>query len=549
MAGRGKVYNKNDKYKQAEKKVAYTKEKEHVKDILAYPFADLTHRGIRKEICQMYNVRMAVSEKDGKTPEAVYFPYYSKQKKISGWKKKDFTLDKNDNYYITTIGTVGTACLLFGQYEAEKIERKHNKLFYVEGEEDVLASVQACLDTFKGTKFEGLQPFVVGLSCGCANAQESTIQNLDFIKTFDNVHLAFDSDFATDKEFAKGVRKGREATQAVGTTLLSDNIWVVDYPEGIKDPNDLLEQKKYKTLANLLSFPTRKFSAEKIVKASDISIDEVLEEKPWGVVIEAFPKLMAKLRGFRKSELTILTAPVNAGKSTIMSEIAYGIAQAGFKVGMIFLEETRKETYQRLMARHLKVNYNLFKFNPRQYAPQNQLQDAYNWVKEGDKFTFVDHFGSLPIEKLMSIIKSLYYIDKVDYILLDHLTLVISGLAVADDRKMLDLTMTELASFCAAHDIGVIAVSHLNRDVTSEMKGKDKDEPFWINVRKEQLRGSSSLEALAWTVIGMDVEILPNKERGRVRLTSLKNRPTSRLGEADILMMDETTGLLMDASD
>lgn len=541
------MYNKNNNYKKA---MTHTKS-EHVKDILNFPYANLSHRGIRADICQMFNVRMAVSEADGKTPTAIYFPFYSKQKKLSGWKKKNLLLDKSDDFYITTIGAVGTACLLFGQLEAEKINRKRSKLIMVEGEEDLLASVQACIDSLSNTKFKGMAPFAVSLSCGCANAAEACVQNIEFIRSFETVHLGFDNDHATDKERRKGICKGQEATEAVGTTLLTDNIMVVEYPEGIKDPNDMLIEKRGKELATLLSFPTKKFSAEKVVKASAISFDEVMEEMPWGVTIDAFPLLMKKIKGFRQRELTIITSLVGAGKSSITAEVAYGLGSQNKRVGMIFLEETKKETFQRMMSRHLHVNYNHFKFNPSRYANQDQLREAYEWVQKDDKYVFLDHFGSILIEDLMNKVRSLYYIDKVDFIILDHLTMCVSGVTGAntDDRKMLDVVMTELAAFCASHDIGIIAVSHLNRSVAEEMKGKSNTEPYWIKVRKEQLRGSSGLEALSWTILGLDVEILPNGERGRVRLSVLKNRPCSYLGECDIIRMDDRTGLLENAAD
>ena len=46
------------------------------------------------------------------------------------------------------------------------------------------------------------------------------------------------------------------------------------------------------------------------------------------------------------------------------SIFAAGFLEAGERVGMIYLEETNKETLQRMVAAKLKVNYNKFKNDP-----------------------------------------------------------------------------------------------------------------------------------------------------------------------------------------
>ena len=73
-------YNKEKSYKFSNKKKGeYVEsfEKERTKDVEGYPFADLSFRGIRKETAEKFNVRMTVSQEDGRTPTAVYFPYYN----------------------------------------------------------------------------------------------------------------------------------------------------------------------------------------------------------------------------------------------------------------------------------------------------------------------------------------------------------------------------------------------------------------------------------------------------------------------------------------
>lgn len=520
--------------------------KETIQDIQALPIANPKERGIKKEVCEKYGVRMSVSTEDGVTPTAYYFPYYDQQDKLVGYKKRDLTLDKMDERHFTVIGKVSIGCKLFGQNVVEGITRKRKNIILVEGEWDVLSVYQATLDDLKNTQYAGLEPFVAGLSLGTANAVDAVLSNVELIDTFDKCTLAFDSDKASAPERKKKIIRGYEATQNVATALMRDNVYVGFMPQDCKDPNEALLKGKGKALVNNLAFEAKKFTGEKIITAADITLDMLSEKREEGIYVPTFPELMRKLHGFRKRELIVLTAPSNVGKSFVCAEFAYNFLEAGEKVGMLYLEEQAKETVQRMLARRLCVNYNNFRDNPLACASQEQIQDAYNWLTQDREMMLLDHFGSMSISEFMSRINVFHKLHKCDYIIVDHLSMLISGSKVADERKELDMVMTELAAFCAANDVCVIAVSHLNRSIANDFKppkGKE-NEPYWVPVTKEAMRGSSSLEQLAWCVLGLEPEILADKSRGNVRITVLKNRTFGYLGIADEFSMNEQTGLL-----
>ena len=533
-------------FKRGMKKGYYTKmaEKETIAEVSKLPFADYPERGIRKETYEKFGVRMALSTTD-RSVEAIYFPYYNQDGKLTGYKKRDLTLDKYDAGHFTVVGKVGVQNKLFGQHVAETIKRAKKKLFIVEGEYDCLSSYQACVDTLAGTKYEGLEPFVVGLSCGTGNAKAAVSVNLDHVESYETVVLGFDADEATPEEAAKKIKKGKEATEDVGLLITKSQVMVAEYKD-FHDPNDYVKAGKFKELANALSFATKKFTADKVVTAESISFEELVKPRTPGVNIPQFPKLMEMTGGCRKRELWVACGPSGVGKSFVCSTIAAELRLAGHRVGMIFLEEELKETILRMVAHKCKVNYNKMKFDPTKYASTDELQEAFKWVKEDDGFVFLDHFGSMMLEHLMNKIKYLMSVFDVDFIILDHLSMLVSGIATTDERKMLDMVMTELAAFVASHDIGIIAVSHLNRGVAEEFKapkGKE-DEPFFINVKKESLRGSSSLEQLSWVILGLEPEIMPDRSRGCLRLTVLKNRPWGQIGHADVVKLNEETGQL-----
>lgn len=518
-------------------------EKETVEDVLKLGFHAAKDRGIRKTVCEKFGIRSALSEKDGETIEAFYFPSYNQKGKIVGFMKQDITKDKEERGHWKAIGSVNISNKMFGQDIAEKVNRKRNSLVITEGQWDCLSVYQALIDNVKGTKYEGLEPFVVSIPLGTANAVEALLHNEEYIKSHDSLCLFFDDDYCTPAEAKKGIVKGHEARDAVANAFVGSNIVLqtVTAEDGFKDASDYMQASRSNDLAKLVQFSKRVYSAEKIVHASDISLEELLEPRPEGIYVDCFPKLMEKLHGFRTRELVLLTSPSGVGKSTCTSIFASAFMQAGEKVGMIYLEETNKETLQRMVAAKLKVNYLKFKNSPLTCANKEDIEAAYKEIVDNDQLLMLGHFGSLPITELMNKIKHMHLVKGCKYILLDHLSVVISGSDIANERKELDMIMTELAAFCAANEVCIIAVSHINRSAADQFKPPkgEEDKPFWVKVSKEMMRGSAALEQLSFVIIGLEPQILVDRSRGSVRFTVLKNRPWGYLGVCDEFTIDE----------
>lgn len=520
--------------------------KETVAEVTTFKSADIPDRGIRKETLERFGVKVAVSQEDGKTPTAVYFPSYNQKGKIVGYTKQDLTKGKEEKGHWSAIGSVTIGNKMFGQNVAEAQNRKRNNLVVTEGQWDCLSVFQSLVDNVKGTKYEGIEPLVVSIPMGTANAVESILHNEGYVLSHDALTIFFDDDHCTPAELAKKIMKGHEAREAVANALVGSglSLFTVTPEEGFKDASDFMQAGRSADLAKLVQFGRRPYSSEKIVKAGDLDLEFLLEPRPEGIYVNSFPRLMDKLHGFRTRELVLLTSPSGVGKSTVCSIFASAFMEAGEKLGMIYLEETNKETMQRLIAAKLKVNYLEFKNNPLQVTTKEKIQAAYNEIVDNDQLVMLGHFGSLPVSELMAKIKHMHLVEGCNFIILDHLSLVISGSAVKDERKELDMVMTELAAFCAANDVCIIAVSHINRSAAEQFKAPklkegEEPKPYWVQVSKEMMRGSAALEQLSFVILGLEPEINPDRSRGRVRLTVLKNRPWSYLGVADTFKIDD----------
>ena len=154
---------------------------------------------------------------------------------------------------------------------------------------------------------------------------------------------------------------------------------------------------------------------------------------------------------------------------------------------------------------------------------------------------FLDHFGSLKVDKLMQQIKYLHFICGCEHIFIDHISMVVAGLEGNNERKDIDMLYEELAAFMTNNNVTIHAVCHLKRVEDGQAKVKDGEEPkaYWRQVKKEMLRGSSGIEQMSSCIIALENEVLPDETRGRVRTKILKDREWGVLGVCDTMLQLE----------
>jgi twinkle protein len=123
----------------------------------------------------------------------------------------------------------------------------------------------------------------------------------------------------------------------------------------------------------------------------------------------------------------------------------------------------------------------------------------------------------------------------VDYIVLDHLSIVVSGLGDGDERRMIDNTMTKLRSLVEECNIGMIVVSHLKRP-----EGKGHEDGAATSLA--HLRGSAAIAQLSDIVLGLERNQQDPTNKNVTALRVLKNRFTGDTGLCCHLQYDKDTG-------
>lgn len=484
----------------------------NLEEIGSFPPADLSHRGLKTTTVDKYRVVQAIKPESGEFDrQAIFFPAGTGE----GYKRKN-SLVKRD------MEVLGDYVGLFGQ----QLFRQGGKFLCItEGEEDAMSLWQAFKEQGKDYSVCSLPS---GAGCGGLDKREVW----EYIASFEGVLLCFDDD-----------DQGKAAVEKFADLFATEvKIKVASLPEGCKDANEAIKKGLGRELVSCC-FRAKEYQPEKLELGTDVSFEEVYKPIPAGVSIPNFPKTMGILRGLRPEEMTLVLAPAGVGKTTFCREVTYSLLNQGKKVANIFLEEKTTKTRQGLIA--LDNNVPLWKFreNPR-LIPEEDAKASYDRLIGSGNCHFVSHRGSLSDSSLLSLIRWYAMVEGVQYIVLDHISMVFSGRRSDNERVEIDGLLTDLAALVEETGVHLIVVAHIKRVLNKIYMKDEENNAEWLYIDLDAARGAGSFEQLTWNLITLEPEKTELGERGRTRISVRKNREIGTVGAGDIYKMDPMTGRL-----
>jgi len=423
-----------------------------------------------------------------------------------------------------------------GQPVAQKIRTKNKKFSWV-GEPKraalfgshlyssgkYLVITEGEIDCLSVAQVQNLKWPVVSLPNGAQAATKAIRDNWDYINQFESCVLMFDQDAA-----------GLEAAQEVAELLPVGKAKIASLP--CKDANECLQQGKGSEIISAI-FQAKDFRPDGIVTATDFR-DEIMVDETASSVEYPYSMLNQILKGLRKQELVTITAGSGVGKTTFVRELIYHLHQSGQRVGCIMLEEANKRTLLGLVGMHIDKNITI----DRQMATDEEVLNGFDDLFNAEKHPvyLYDHWGSTDVDLICQRIVYMAKALSVDWLVLDHLAILISQTAIGtDERKLVDYAMTKLRTLVQEHDIGMILVSHLRRPDGN--RGHESGQ----QVRLSDLRSSHSIAQLSDACIGLQVD--PENPDGDYRhLIVLKNRFTGQTGHAGTVVYNRETGRLLE---
>ena len=405
--------------------------------------------------------------------------------------------------------TFGDCSTLWGKH----LWGKGKKIVITEGEIDALSVAES-----QNCKWP-----VVSLPNGVASAKKVISKDLEWLLgNYDEIILMFDMD-----------APGQEAARVCSELFPPGRCLVASLPE--KDASDVLTKQGGSVLVDSI-WKAKVCRPDGIVAGEDTwdLIKDCTKDKgllyPWKGLNEF-------TLGARRGELVTFCAGTGAGKSTAVKEIASYFRSKGETIGYIALEESVRQAAIDFMS--IEANEML---HLRDNLDDKFCRDIWESVFSDNRLYLYDHWGSIDVAVLSNRIRYLVRNCGVGWIVLDHISIMVSGIEGGDERRLIDNLMTQIRTLAEELNIGIFIVSHLKRPTEG---GKGHEDGKQISL--SHLRGSGSISQLSDFVIGLERN---QQESGETNIRVLKARyKGSKTGLAGQLYYDTTTGRLKECGE
>jgi len=343
-----------------------------------------------------------------------------------------------------------------------------------------------------------------------SSARKDCATEFDYLNSFESIYLCFDND-----------EPGQRAAADVAGLFNFNKVYHVQLTK-YKDPNDYLvhgaEEEFRKTWWN-----AKKFLPEGIISSNSEVLEIFQEEKSTAVATYPWATLQELTKGIRYGEVVLLTAMEGVGKTEIFRGLEYHLLQTTEEnIGVIHLEEGKRRFFDGVVGYELKTAAHHDPY----LTPEEKFEAYQKVVKRDNRLHFYTHFSSDDPDAILDSIRFMAGACECKFIFLDHITMLVSGTADGDERRILDYISTKLAGMVEELGFCLFLISHINDD------GKT--------------RGSRNISKIA----DLHVQLIRNLEsadpieRNTTHLMVKKNRFAAVTGPGGALYFDKDTYMI-----
>ena len=463
-------------------------------------YGPLPDRKIKEATAKTYGVQVKYNS-DGTVANHMY-PYYKDgalvAKKIRNVKEKSFFAEGNIK-----------GSELFGQH----LFSRGKYITIVEGECDAMAAYE-----LTGSKFA-----VVSVVNGAGSAVKDIKKNLAFFDDFETVVIAFDND-----------KPGVDAAKQVAELFQPNKAKILTLKK-YKDANEYLKNNDREEFMNEW-WGAKVFTPEGILAGADMW--DLIHERDNRVSVPyPWEGLNKFTYGFRQQELVTITSGSGMGKSSLVKELEHHILKTTEdSIGLLHYEETPRTTGLGLMS--IEANKRLILPDVLDSLTKEEEFDLFKKTLGSGRVFLHDHFGSTNEDNLINKIRFMVKAYDVKWVIVDHLSIVVSGMEGDNERQLIDRLMTKLRTLVHETNVGMFLISHLRRP------SGDNGHEQGAEVTLSQLRGSHSIAQLSDMVFGLERNQQDDDEEVRSvsKLRVLKNRYVGETGVAAYLKYDKVSG-------
>jgi len=496
-----------------------------IAEIDGYQTLDIPSRKLRASVLSEFGARVSVSEKDGTTPTAIYWPV-TKGEKFSGWHVK--SLGKSFSPF--NIGDTKDCDLL--NWKNAKNSGAY-KLIVTEGPEDA-ASVARIFELHGDPNYK---PAVCSLPHGAASAKRTLGKHAEDIRRiFKEVILCFDNDDAGQL----AIKKAMLSVPFAKSVILP-----------CKDANQCLLEGKSKAAYNALSYHVEKPKNTSLVSGESLH-ESARQPTKRGELTWFHPEMDKDLRGIRYGETIYIGAAPKIGKGEFRNElIAHLIKNHNVKCLVVSPEESNTTTYKLVAG---KIASKIFT-DPDKDFDFEAFDKAGELLK--DHLLLVNVYQMLDWQNLRKDIVSAAE-DGCKVILIDPVTNITNGVNSAEANTILQGMAQDLAAMALDLDIVIFLFCHTKANegtISPEQRASKYRAEKYIglgncsqnmggDITAAQFAGSRAMERscnLMLSLLGNQDPELPIEIRNRREIQVLADRAFGNSAKYQ-LFWDKNTG-------
>lgn len=441
-------------------------------EILEYPQTALTSRRISLAAVKWFDVRVGLSELDGKEVAEHYYPRTSNGE-IAAYNVRNL---EPKGFYRKGSSAGGLEPFGFSKLSHPSVGNK--KLIITEDELSAMSIFDIVSENLKGGKWAHIKQAVISWSAGVGSAARDIeyLQKKGTLGKFAEVIYVHDND---DAGFASA-----ELVRSI-----FPDCKFVHMP--LKDINDMHMAGREREAWGLTLFEGKVKSPDGAVRVGDIRGDA---SKPpeWG---KSYPwqGLTNLTYGQRDGEIIAIGGGTGIGKTLLAHSIAaHNIMEHQEKVGVFLLEENVNMSLKNIagkVARHA--------FHRPDVEWRQDLYDAAVDKIEANLFLWSNK-GQNDWENIKECIRYWAVVEGVKSIFIDNMTTLTNHLSPSEQNTEIARISTEIAGMADELNIRIFIFSHLNPP------GGKLSHEEGAEVREHQFTGSRALQRWSQVILGFE---------------------------------------------